>query len=79
MSITESILAGGKQVKGRASKTKWKQLSLALHMSFSVIFVKAGTRDIRRFSYTLFLYTHTKINEVTTVCSLRSLRLFALN
>ena len=30
MSTIEAILAGSEQVKGHASKTKWKQRSLAL-------------------------------------------------
>ena len=30
MSPIEAILAGSEQVKGHASKTKWKQCSLAL-------------------------------------------------
>ena len=30
MSTIEAILAGSERVKGHASKTKWKQLSLVL-------------------------------------------------
>ena len=61
MSTIEAILAGGERIKGHASKTKWKQLSLALTRDSPHISIKAGTRNIRRFFVHM---TYTKINEL---------------
>ena len=54
MSTIEAILVSSELVKGHASKTKWRQSSLAFTCESS-FFVKVITLILRRFFVTLYI------------------------
>ena len=56
VSTIEAFLAGSERVKGRASKTKWKQRSLSgSHVFYGV---------------TLYIYIYTQVSMIVQQCSL---------
>ena len=69
MSTIEAILVGSEQVKGCASKTKWKQRSLALMCDSPYFSVKVITHNYFTEIY-CYIYLHKHFNDSTTVCSL---------
>ena len=56
MSTIEAILVSSEPVKGRASKTKWRQNSLAFTRDSPFFSVKVITLILQRFFVTLAIY-----------------------
>ena len=54
MSTIEAILVSSEPVKGRASKTKWRQSSLAFTCDSPFFSIKVITLILRRFFVTLY-------------------------
>ena len=68
MSTIEAILVSSEPVKGRASKTEWRQSSLAFTRDSPFFSVKVITLILRRFFVTLYIYRER--HESTTMCLL---------
>ena len=70
MSIIEAILVSSEPVKGHASKTKWRQSSLAFTRDSSFFSAKVITLILRRFFVTLYIERKTKLSMRVYACSL---------